>query len=172
VAFIDDSSGTTITNANLHNADTAIASDTDTNFTIDNSGLVKKGFFFNFLRGNEIMWEPQPLYINQKVYFMTFTPREGTGSGGSTDDPCGGNSAVNGSHYIYQFKLTSEANTFTIGDFLDQSGKILGYGPLDEKFTIYVGAGDAGNFKSDEGDRITNTIKDEYRALLWKEDKK
>ncbi len=149
VAFIDDDSGTSITNANLHNAATAIASPLATDFTIDDEGLVKKGFYFDFLLANEIMFEPQPLYVNSKVYFMTFTPREGIGSSGSTDDPCGGSSAVNGSHYIYQFKLTSQGNTFTIGDFLSQSGKILGYGPIDDEFTIYVGAGDAGNFKSD-----------------------
>jgi hypothetical protein len=172
VAFIDDNIGTAITNANLHNAATAISSSTATEFTIDNSGLVKKGFYFNFLLPNEIMFEPQPLYVNQKVYFMTFTPREGVGSTGATDDPCGGDSAVNGSHYIYQFKLTSQANTFIIGDFLNQSGKILGYGPIDDKFTIYVGAGDAGNFKSIEGDRINDELKSNYNSLLWKEDKK
>ena len=87
------------------------------------NGLVKKGFYFDFLLANEIMFEPQPLYVNNTVYFMTFTPKEGVGSSGSTDDPCGGNSAVNGSHYIYQFKLTSQGNTFTIGDFLNQSGQ-------------------------------------------------
>jgi Tfp pilus tip-associated adhesin PilY1 len=172
VAFIDDDSGTTITNTNLHDAATAIATSADTDFIIDNEGTIKKGFYFNFIMANEIMWEPQPLYINNRVIFMTFTPREGTGSSGSTDDPCGGTSAVNGSHYIYQFKLTAQGNTFTIGDFLNQSGKILGYGPMDDKFTIYIGAGDAGNFKSIEGDRETVDLKDNYRALLWKEDKK
>jgi Tfp pilus tip-associated adhesin PilY1 len=172
VAFIDDSSGTTITNANLHNANTAITSTASTDFTIDDEGLVKKGFYFDFLMSNEIMFEPQPLYVNSKVYFMTFTPKEGSGSSSSTDDPCGGNSAVNGSHYIYEFKLTSQGNTFTIGDFLNQAGKILGYGPMDDKFTIYVGEGTAGNFKSIEGDRINDDLKANYNALLWKEDKR
>jgi Tfp pilus tip-associated adhesin PilY1 len=172
VAFFDDGSTTPITNADLHSANTAVASPTSTDFTIDDGSTVKRGFYFDFLLANEIMWEPQPLYVNSKVYFMTFTPREGTGSSGSTDDPCGGTSAVNGSHYIYQFKLTSQGNTFTIGDFLNQSGKILGYGPMDDKFTIYVGAGDAGNFKSIEGDRINDDMKSAYSTLLWKEDKK
>jgi Tfp pilus tip-associated adhesin PilY1 len=156
VAFYDDNQGSTITNANLHQAEETIATVTSIKegpYTIDDSGLVKRGFFFNFLSSNEIMFEPQPLYINQKVYFMTFTPKEGVGSSGSSDDPCGGNSKVNGSHYIYQFKLTSQGNSFVIGDYVHQSGKILGYGPIDYKFTIYVGVGDAGNFESIEDDR-------------------
>ena len=172
VAFIDDNSSTAITNANLHDAATAIATTEATDFTIDDSGLVKKGFYFSFLLPNEIMFEPQPLYVNQKVIFMTFTPKEGTGSSGGGSDPCGGNSTVNGSHFIYQFKLTSTGNTFIIGDFGATAGKILGYGPLDDKFTIYVGEGSAGNFKSLEDDRRTEDLKSNYNALLWKEDKK
>lgn len=168
VAFIDDNSGTVKTNADLHNA----ATSGDTDYTIDNSGTVKKGFFFDFHLAHEIMYEPQPLYINNQVYFMTFTPQEGAGSSGSTDDPCGGSSAVNGSHYIYQFKLTSQGNTFSIGDFLIQSGKILGFGPMGDKFIVYVGAGNAGNFKPNPGGPVTFTLENKNDTMLWKEDKK
>ncbi|MBN2399549.1 MAG: hypothetical protein JXI33_04325 [Candidatus Aminicenantes bacterium] len=175
VAFIDDGSTSVRTNANLHLAEETSSGITSVKtgpYTIDDGSLVKKGFYFNFLQANEIMFEPQPLYVNSKVYFMTFRPLEGVGSSGSSDDPCGGNSAVNGSHFIYQFKLTSSGNTFVIGDFLFQSGKILGYGPIDDEFTIYVGAGVAGDFKSIESQRKRDDLKDSYRALLWKEDKK
>ncbi|MCX6554168.1 MAG: PilC/PilY family type IV pilus protein, partial [Candidatus Aminicenantes bacterium] len=168
VAFIDDNSGTIITNADLHEAVTA----GDTEYTIDNSGTVKKGFWFTFHLAHEIMYEPQPLYINSQVYFMTFTPQEGTGSPGG--EICGGSSSVNGSHYIYQFKLNSTGNTFILGDFLIQAGKILGFGPMGDKFIIYVGAGDAGNFKPNAGagGMVTFTIENKNSTMFWKEDKK
>jgi hypothetical protein len=170
VAFIDDNSGTTITNADLHLAATA----GNTNYTIDDSGTVKKGFYFDFLSAHEIMYEPQPLYINSLVYFMTFTPQEGVGSSGTEGDPCGGNSSVNGSHYIYEFKLTAQGNTFRLGDFLIQAGKILGLGPMGDKFIVYVGAGDAGNFRPNAGagGTITFTIENKNSTMFWKEDKK
>ncbi|MCX6556133.1 MAG: PilC/PilY family type IV pilus protein, partial [Candidatus Aminicenantes bacterium] len=168
VAFIDDNSGTTVTNADLHEA----ATSGDATYTIDNSGTVKKGFWFDFHFAHEIMYEPQPLYINSQVYFMTFTPQEGTGSPGG--EVCGGSSTVNGKHYIYQFKLTSAGNTFIIGDFLIQSGKILGLGPMGDKFIIYVGAGDAGNFKPNAGvgGTITFTFENKNSTMFGKEDKK
>jgi hypothetical protein len=170
VAFIDDNSGTTITNADLHLA----ATSGNTDYTIDNSGTVKKGFYFDFLSAHEIMYEPQPLYINSLVYFMTLTPQEGVGSSGTEGDPCGGNSSVHGIHYIYEFKLTAQGNTFTIGNFLIQSGKILGLGPMGDKFIVYVGAGDAGNFKPNAGvgGTITFTIENKNNTMFWKEDKK
>jgi hypothetical protein len=117
------------------------------------------------------MFEPQPLYIKGRVYFMTLAPEVGEGSEGSTDDPCGGTSAVNGKHYLYEFNLTSQGNTFTIGDFVFQSAKILGYGPMEKKIKLYIGPGEAGTFKPNPtGGDIE--LEDNFGAMLWKEDKK
>ncbi len=159
VAFIDDGTGTTLTNADLDNATGALqTAGDDTKDLVDSSNVtVSHGFYFTFFMDtNEIMFEPSPLFVANHVYFMTFSPHEGTGSTGSSDDPCGSTSSVGGLHYIYQFKLTSKGTTFTLGDFLSQTGKILGYGPMDDKWKPYFGSGEAGNFVPNPTEQSTS----------------
>ncbi len=173
VAFMDDGSGTTITNSDLDNVTTDIQTAGADTYELEDSGgtTISRGFFFNFFMDtNEIMFEPSPLYVSHVVYFMTFSPHAGTGSSSTTDDPCSGSSSVGGMHYIYRFTLTSEGNTFTIGgDFLAQSGKILGYGPMDDKWKPYFGDGAAGNFKPDTTNAVD--LSNVFGPMLWKEDK-
>ncbi len=175
VAFIDDGTITTpLTNDDLDNVtiDVQTAPAPDTYDIRDEEGnTVSRGFYFNFFSDtNEIMFEPSPLYVGYKVYFMTFSPHEGEGSTGSSDDPCGGSSSVGGKHYIYTFTLTSQGNTFTIGDFMAQAGKILGYGPMDDKWKPYLGDGAAGNFKPNPTPPVE--LDNIFGPMLWKEDKK
>ncbi len=173
VAFIDDGTGTTLTNADLDDATGALTTAGDDVFDlVDSSSVtVSHGFFFTFFMDtNEIMFEPSPLFVANHVYFMTFSPHEGTGSTGSSDDPCGSTSSVGGMHYIYQFKLTSKGSQFAIGDFLAQSGKILGFGPMDDKWKPYFGQGEAGNFVP--GTTPPIDLSNIFGPLMWKEEKK
>ncbi|MBN2345632.1 MAG: hypothetical protein JXO51_04515 [Candidatus Aminicenantes bacterium] len=172
VAFIDDNSGTTIDNSQLQNVTSDIQSPGEHSYELKDSGgsTIARGFYFNFFMDtNEIMFEPSPLYVNMYVYFMTFSPHEGEGSSGTSDDPCGGSSSVGGMHYIYFFKLSSQGNAFTIGEVIAQSGKILGYGPMDDKWKPYFGDGEAGNFKPNPTPPVELT--NIFGPLLWKEDK-
>ena len=174
VAFIDDNSGTCITNDDLSLAEETedgVTSIKEGEYTIDDNGTIKKGFYFNFYKAHEIMFEPQPLYIKGRVYFMTLAPEVGEGSEGTTGDPCGGTSRVNGKHYLYEFDLTSKGNTFVIGNVSYQSAKILGYGPMEKKIKLYIGPGDAGNFRPNPtGGDIE--LEDNFGAMLWKEEKR
>lgn len=173
VAFIDDGTGTTLTNDDLDDATSALQTAGDDVFDlVDSSNVtVSHGFFFTFFSDtNEIMFEPSPLFVANHVYFMTFSPHEGTGSTGSSNDPCGSTSSVGGMHYIYQFKLTSKGSQFAIGDFLAQSGKILGFGPMDDKWKPYFGEGEAGNFVP--GTTPAIELNNIFGPLMWKEEKK
>ncbi len=173
VAFIDDGSGTTLTNADLDNITSAIQTTGDDTFDLVDSDntVVSHGLFFDFfMDSNEIMFEPSPLYVAHQVYFMTFSPHLGSGSSGSSDDPCGSTSSVGGMHYVYQFKLTSKGSQYTLGDFLAQSGKILGYGPMDDKWKPYLGSGEAGNFVPNP--TLPVDLSNIFGPLMWKEEKK
>jgi hypothetical protein len=174
VSFFDSSSATLpLTNANLTNITNSIRNETDISFDMKNSDgdIVSYGFYTNFVKGsNEILFEPSPLYLANRVYFMTFSP-QGTGSGGSSDDPCSCDSADGGQHYIYNFAFNTNGSNVNITDSTAIAGKLLGYGALSgTQYKLYIGESSVGGFISTSTPPIE--VDNVFGPLLWKEDKR
>ncbi len=121
-----------------------------------------QGFYFTYVNEtSEILFEPNPLFLNYQVYFNTYAP-------GSViiDDPC----ACEGNQWIYSFKLTGMGTTVNISDTDVFSGKIQGYGALSGgKFKIYIGEGVAGS--PDIQSQETVDLSDIFGPIFWKEDR-
>ena len=132
--------------------------------------LFPRGFYFDFVKAsNEIFFEPSPLYIAHRVYFMTYAP-SGGGGGGSSDDPCSGNSDDGGGHFIYNFGLSASGSTINITDPTATAGKLLGWGGLSgTQDKLYPGEGNVGGFISTSTPPIE--LDNVFGPLLWKEEK-
>ncbi len=161
-----------LTNADLTDITAAIRGETSTEVeTKDNGGsTISQGFYFDYVKGsNEILFEPSPLFIAKKVYFMTFAP-QGSSSGGSSDDPCSGDSASGGGHFIYNFGLSTSGSTINITDPTAAAGKLLGYGALSgTKYKPYIGQSQVGGFVSTSTPPID--LDNVFGPMLWKEEK-
>ncbi len=173
VCFFDTTAATLpLSNSNLTDITTAMTSQTDTSFDLkDNDGnVVSQGFYTDFVKAsNEIFFEPSPLFLANTVYFMTFAP-QGSGGGGSSDDPCSGNSGDGGQHYIYSFGLSARGNTVNIGTISATAGKILGYGALSgTQYKLYIGQSNVGGFVSTSTPPIE--LDNVFGPMLWKEEK-
>ena len=172
VCFLDTISASyPLDNTDLTDVTDAIRGETSTSFELKDSGgnTLSQGFYFNFVKAsNEIMFEPSPLYLASSVYFMTFAP-EGTG-GGSVLDPCSGDSAAGGQHFIYNFGLSTHGNTVYINDPTAAAGKILGYGALSgTQYKLYIGQSNVGGFVSTATPPIE--LDNIFGPMLWKEEK-
>jgi Tfp pilus tip-associated adhesin PilY1 len=173
VCFMDTAAGTfPLTNADLTNITASMTTETDISLNLKdtNGTVVSQGLYTNFVKAsNEILFEPSPLYLANKVYFMTFAP-QGAGGGGSSDDPCSGNSADGGQHYIYNFGLKAKGNTVSVADLTAISGKILGYGALSgTQYKLYIGQSNVGGFVSTTTPPIE--LDNVFGPMLWKEEK-
>lgn len=173
VCFMDTAAGTfPLNNADLTDITAAMTAETDTSFDLKDSGgsVVSQGFYTDFVKAsNEILFEPSPLFIANRVYFMTFSP-QGGGGGGSTDDPCSGNSDDGGQHYIYNFGLKAKGNTVSVADLTATAGKILGYGALSgTQYKLYIGQSNVGGFVSTATPPIE--LDNIFGPMLWKEEK-
>jgi len=122
-----------------------------------------QGFYFTYVNEtSEILFEPNPLFLNFQVYFNTYAPT----TSGVIDDPC----ACEGNQWVYSFKLTGMGTAVNISDTDVFSGKIQGYGALSGgKFKIYLGEGVAGspNIQS----QLTVDLSDIFGPIYWKEDR-
>jgi hypothetical protein len=172
VCFLDTPAATyPLTNADLTDVTSTIRNESSTSFELkDNAGNnLSQGFYFDFVKAsNEIMFEPNPLYLNGTLYFMTFAP-QGSG-GGSSSDPCSGDSGSGGQHYIYQFGMNTSGNTLYINDAAAIAGKLLGYGALSgTQYKLYIGESNVGGFVSTSTPPIE--ITNIFGPMLWKEDK-
>jgi type IV pilus assembly protein PilY1 len=122
-----------------------------------------QGFYFDYVNeASEILFEPNPLFLNYQVYFNTYAPT----TSGVTDDPC----ACEGNQWVYSFKLTGMGTGFIISDTDVFSGKIQGYGALSGgKFKLYIGKGEAGS--PDIQSQETIDLSDIFGPIFWKEDR-
>jgi type IV pilus assembly protein PilY1 len=122
-----------------------------------------QGFYFSYVNEtSEILFEPNPLFLNFQVYFNTYAP---TGSG-VVDDPC----ACEGNQWVYSFTLTGMGSMVNISDTNVFSGKIQGYGALSGgKFKIYIGEGVAGSPNIQT--QLTVDLSDIFGPIYWKEDR-
>jgi hypothetical protein len=174
VSFFDTGSGPLpLSNANLIDITTALSTETGTSFDMKdtNGATISYGFYSNFVKGsNEILFEPSPLFLASRVYFMTFSP-QGSGGGGSSDDPCSCDSADGGQHYIYNFGLSTQGSTISITSPTATPGKLLGYGALSgTEYKLYIGESNVGGFVSTATPPIE--LDNVFGPMLWKEDKK
>lgn len=176
IAFMDYNipTGTYLTNADLMDVtDEDMSGDDNEYELVDSDGnQVSRGFYFDFSEasgGHEIMFEPSPLVVSFHIYFMTFAPEAGTASSGSSDDPCDTGAALTeGQHYVYEFDFDSRGGTFTINNFIAETGKILGYGPMGSQWKIYKGNGAIGNFDPDKP-KDPIDLPNMFGPIMWKE---
>ena len=159
-----------LTNAKLMDVSSNDLSGDDNEYELEDN----LGFFFDFSAapdGHEIMFEPSPLFVNFRIYFMTFAPQAGTASSGGVDDPCDTGSALTeGQHYVYEFDFNAKGGTFSINNFLAETGKILGYGPMGTQWKLYKGSGNIGNFDPDKPKGAVD-LPNMFGPLLWKENR-
>ena len=157
--------GINLSNSNLENIRTQMLAGTGFTLTAGKSGY----YFEMYSAEHEILFDPSPLFIKNVVYYQSFAP-EGTGGGGTSSDPCSGDSGDSGKHYLYTMGIDSGATGITISNPSVTNQRVMGYGLLSGlKYKIYVGAGEIGGFKVTSNasillDNITG-------PMLWKENK-
>ena len=160
IGFIDNGTiSTPLTLANLVNISTDYSGANDTEFSL----LKNSGFYFNFLNGTrEIIFDPNPIYLNSQVLFNTYAP-----DAVSNTDMCN----PPGNQYIYSFYLDSSGGTISITDPTVESGKIQGHGSLTGgKYKIYTGQGEVGSPEVKSQDTID--MSELFGPMFWIENKK
>jgi type IV pilus assembly protein PilY1 len=161
IGFIDDGTiSTPLDNSDFKDITNSFTNPgTDTEFSLTSY----KGLYFDYVNEDaEILFEPNPIFLNSIVYFNTYAPVDS----GVKDDPC----MCTGNQFVYSFKLSSTGSTISIGDTDVFSGKIQGYGSFSGgKFKIYFGAGEAGS--PDITTQLTVNLTDIFGPLFWLENK-
>jgi len=161
IGFIDDGTiSTPLKNSDFKDITSSFTSPgTDTEFSLTSY----KGLYFDYVNeDSEILFEPNPIFLNSVVYFNTYAPVDS----GVKDDPC----MCTGNQFVYRFKLSSLGSTISIGDTDVFSGKIQGYGSFSGgKFKIYYGTGEAGSpdIQSQETIDLTSI----FGPIFWLENK-
>lgn len=169
-AFIDDAvsvSAYPLTTSLLTDVTSNVLNATSYSFTLSGSN---RGLYTNLIRADhEIVFEPQPLFVDGRLYFTTYAPVGTGGGGGTIGDPCSGSSNSAGSHYTYKLGITSTGSGVDFSTPVVTNEKILGYGTLSgKKFKIYFGGGGVGGFGAIPGADIT--LHYIFSPLFWKED--
>ncbi len=120
---------------------------------------VYRGFYFEFNKDKEIIFEPYPIYMNSYVYFNTYTPDVS----GTVTDPCN----PEGNQRVYIIQVDSGENEL---EAVVESGKIQGYGALDSSnFKIYIGQGEVGSYTLK--DQKTIDLSSIFGPIFWLEHK-
>jgi Tfp pilus tip-associated adhesin PilY1 len=133
--FYDDGNiSTPYTIADLSNITTYMQGTSD---TAEVDLTTKKGLYFNYVNGNkEILFEPNPLFVNFKLFFNTYTPIVSAGP-----DPC----ADTGNEWVYILTLDFGLETLEVEEKEIFPGKMHGYGVLTGgDYVVYYGDGEAG----------------------------
>lgn len=161
IGFIDDGTiSTPLENSDFKDITSSFTNPgTDTEFSLTSY----KGLYFDYVNVDaEILFEPNPIFLNSVVYFNTYAPVDS----GVEDDPC----MCTGNQFVYSFKLSSMGSTISIGDTDVFSGKIQGYGSFSGgKFKIYFGTGEAGS--PDLTTQETIDLTSIFGPLFWLENK-
>jgi len=161
IGFVDDGTiSTPLDNSDFKDITSSFTNPgTDTEFSLTSY----KGLYFDYVnRDAEILFEPNPIFLNNVVYFNTYAPLDT----GVIDDPC----KCSGNQFVYSFKLSSMGSTISIEDTDVFSGKIQGYGSFSGgKFKIYFGSGEAGS--SDITNQETIDLTSIFGPLFWLENK-
>ena len=161
IGFIDDGTiSTPLKNSDFKDITNSFTNPgTDTEFSLTSY----KGLFFDYVNeDSEILFEPNPIFLNSVVYFNTYAPVDT----GVKDDPC----LCTGNQFVYSFKLSSLGSTISIGDTDVFSGKIQGYGSFSGgKFKIYYGTGEAGS--PDIQSQVTIDLTSIFGPIFWLENK-
>ena len=168
IAFIDDSTSAgayPLTNSQLTDVTASVLNEASYSFSLTSSN---RGLYTGLVKADhEIIFEPQPLFINGRIYFTTFSPL-GTGGTGSADDLCAGSSNSSGEHFTYKLGVTSTGNSVDLVTPTVTREKILGYGVLSgNKYKIYFGQGAVGSFSVTPGPWIN--MDNVFGPLFWKE---
>ncbi len=161
IGFIDDGTiSTPLENSDFKDITNSFTNPgTDTEFSLTSY----KGLYFDYVNeDSEILFEPNPIFLNSVVYFNTYAPVDS----GVKEDPC----MCTGNQFVYSFKLSSMGSTISIGDTDVFSGKIQGYGSFSGgKFKIYFGTGEAGS--PDITNQETIDLTSIFGPLFWLENK-